>query len=61
VEDHDWKKLKQLAASPQVETELDRIDKLKLKYFDAISDKLRAGNVLIRKRLGMWGMIRQHY
>ena|SRR5271154_5361318 len=55
VEDHDWKKLKELAASPKVETGMDRIVKLAFKYFDRISDKLRVGDVLIRRKIRSTG------
>jgi hypothetical protein len=58
VEDHDWKKLKDLAAAPKTETLLDRIIKLTFKHFDAISDKLRVGDVLIRRKLRSTGYVK---
>ena len=51
VEDHDWKKLKELAVTPKSGSQLDRIVKLAFKHFDAISDKLRVGDVLVRRKV----------
>jgi len=55
VEDHDWKKLKDLAVTPKSGTQLDRIVKLAFKHFDSISDKLRVGDVLIRRKVRSTG------
>jgi hypothetical protein len=55
VEDHDCKKLKELASGPKVEPGMDRIMKLTFKYFDGISDKLRVGDVLMRRKIRSTG------
>ena len=55
VEDHDWKKLKDLAVTPKSGMQLDRIVKLAFKHFDSISDKLRAGDVLMRRKIRSTG------
>ena len=55
VEDHDWKKLKDLAVTPKSGTQLDRVVKLAFKHFDAISDRLRAGDVLVRRKIRSTG------
>ena len=55
VEDHDWKKLKDLAVTPKSGTQLDRVVKLAFKHFDAISDKLRVGDVLVRRKIRSTG------
>lgn len=55
VEDHDWKRLKELAVTPKTGMALDRIVKLAFKHFDSISDKLRVGDVLIRRKIRSTG------
>ena len=57
VEDHDWKKLKDLAVTPKSGTPLDRVVKLAFKHFDSISDKLRAGDVLVRRKIRSTGYV----
>jgi len=57
VEDHDWKKLKDLAVTPKSGMQLDRIVKLAFKHFDSISDKLRAGDVLVRRKIRSTGYV----
>jgi hypothetical protein len=47
----DKKKLMELAAVPKSKDRLSRIVKMAFKYFDEISDKLRTGDVLPRRKI----------
>lgn len=55
VEDHDWKKLKDIAAMPKSGTTLHCIIRLVYKHFGSISDKLRMGDVLMRRKITSTG------
>ena len=60
VDHHDWKRLKVLAETPKPGSPLDRVVKLVFKLFDAISDKLRAGDVLMRRKLASTRYLRTY-
>jgi len=55
IEGQDTKKLIALAVSPKTKDPFDRIVKMAYKYFEGISDKLRVGNVLLRRKIESTG------
>ena len=55
VEGQDTKKLIALAATSKTNDPFDRIVKAAFKYFEKISNKLRVGNVLLRRKIESTG------
>ena len=51
MEGHDTKRLMTLAAFAKEKDPLHRIMGLSQKYFESISDKLRVGDVLLRRKI----------
>jgi Orsellinic acid/F9775 biosynthesis cluster protein D len=57
IEGHDTKALMGLAASAKEKDPLHRIVGLSQKYFESISDKLRVGDVLLRRKIESEGYV----
>src|SRR5579859_1888727 len=55
IESQDKKKLIAMAAVPKSQDRLNRIIKMTYKYFEGISDKLRVGDILLRRKIESTG------
>lgn len=55
IEGQDKKKLIAMAAVPKSNDRMDRIVKMTYKYFEGISDKLRVGDILLRRKIESTG------
>ena len=55
IEGQDKKKLIAMAAVPKSNDRVDRIVKMAYKYFEGISDKLRVGDILLRRKIESTG------